>query len=81
MNIKYFVYLKIKYSAKGKYINSNKFKKIKYFLGSCLLLIKRLKVNIIMLIFKTILKNEPDIIWSLSVPKNGFRNFPIIRSK
>ena len=81
MNIKYFEYLKKKYRAMGKYINSNKFKKIKYFLGSCLLLTIRLKVNIIMLIFKTILKNEPDIIWSLSVQNNGFRNFPIIKSK
>ena len=42
---------------------------------------KRLIIKITMLIFKTILKNEPAINWSGSDPNNGFKDRPVINNK
>ena len=62
-------------------MKSNEFKKIKYILGNCFLLDIRLIINITMLIFRTILNNEPVTTWIWSDPNNGFKNLPNIKSK
>ena len=67
--------------AIGKYKNKNKFKKIKYIFSNCFLLIVIFTINIIMLRFKTILNKEPVTKCTFSDPNNGFKNFPINKSK
>ena len=59
----------------------NELKKIKYVFGSWCLLIIRLIIKTTMLIFKTMLNNEPVIIWIRSDPNNGFKNLANIKSK
>ena len=81
MYIRQTIYLEIIKRAIGKYKYKNKFKKIKYFFFNCFLLIVKLIINITMLKFKIILNNEPVINCSFSDPNNGFKNFPINKSK
>ena len=55
------------------------FKKIKYIILICFLLIKRLSTKIKTLILRITLNKDPAMIWILLNPKKGFNNFPIIK--